>query len=150
MQRTPTSSQITRMTTKRMVKRMYMGHLWGPFPCCSPLYALLALPVFYKYFKISISHIVKTLSAGCVRMFFLQELTSSIFLLVILLPSFLFFFSVQGIFTNLFLCRNENGGVKLSLNRWFYDERWSRNRCITCMDWSPQYPELLVTRLEVV
>ncbi|XP_047501082.1 cytoplasmic dynein 1 intermediate chain 2-like isoform X17 [Penaeus chinensis] len=39
---------------------------------------------------------------------------------------------------------NENGGVKLSLNRWFYDERWSRNRCITCMDWSPQYPELLV------
>ncbi|XP_042880648.1 cytoplasmic dynein 1 intermediate chain 2-like isoform X26 [Penaeus japonicus] len=39
---------------------------------------------------------------------------------------------------------NENGGIKLSLNRWFYDERWSRNRCITCMDWSPQYPELLV------
>lgn len=39
---------------------------------------------------------------------------------------------------------NENGGVKLSLNRWFYDDRWSRNRCITCMDWSPQYPELLV------
>ncbi|XP_066976995.1 cytoplasmic dynein 1 intermediate chain-like isoform X18 [Macrobrachium rosenbergii] len=39
---------------------------------------------------------------------------------------------------------SENGGVKLSLNRWFYDERWSRNRCITCMDWSPQYPELLV------
>ncbi|XP_042203629.1 cytoplasmic dynein 1 intermediate chain-like isoform X6 [Homarus americanus] len=39
---------------------------------------------------------------------------------------------------------NENGGVKLSLNRWFFDERWSRNRCITCMDWSPQYPELLV------
>ncbi|KAK3860852.1 hypothetical protein Pcinc_033117 [Petrolisthes cinctipes] len=39
---------------------------------------------------------------------------------------------------------NETGGVKLSLNRWFYDERWSRNRCITCMDWSPQYPELLV------
>ncbi|KAK8396567.1 hypothetical protein O3P69_005536 [Scylla paramamosain] len=39
---------------------------------------------------------------------------------------------------------NESGGVKLSLNRWFYDERWSRNRCITCMDWSPQYPELLV------
>nr|XP_053655375.1 cytoplasmic dynein 1 intermediate chain-like isoform X10 [Cherax quadricarinatus] len=39
---------------------------------------------------------------------------------------------------------NESGGIKLSLNRWFYDERWSRNRCITCMDWSPQYPELLV------
>ncbi|KAK7066838.1 Cytoplasmic dynein 1 intermediate chain 2 [Halocaridina rubra] len=38
----------------------------------------------------------------------------------------------------------ENGGIKLSLNRWFHDERWSRNRCITCMDWSPQYPELLV------
>jgi len=39
---------------------------------------------------------------------------------------------------------NENGSVKLSLNRYFYDDRWSRNRCITCMDWSPQYPELLV------
>ncbi|XP_076031639.1 cytoplasmic dynein 1 intermediate chain short wing isoform X36 [Oratosquilla oratoria] len=38
----------------------------------------------------------------------------------------------------------ENGGVKLSLNRFFFDERWSRNRSITCMDWSPQYPELLV------
>lgn len=33
---------------------------------------------------------------------------------------------------------------RLSLSRSFYDERWSRNRCITCMDWSPQYPELLV------
>ena len=24
------------------------------------------------------------------------------------------------------------------------DERWSRGRCVTCLDWSPQYPELLV------
>ncbi|KAF2363725.1 WD40 repeat [Trinorchestia longiramus] len=43
----------------------------------------------------------------------------------------------------------ETGGTdlsshKLSLSRCFYDDRWSRNRCITCMDWSPQYPELLV------
>ncbi|MCL4131566.1 UNVERIFIED_CONTAM: hypothetical protein GTU68_007497, partial [Idotea baltica] len=38
----------------------------------------------------------------------------------------------------------EGGGVKLSMSRSFYDERWSRNRCITSMDWSPQYPELLV------
>ncbi|KAL7637472.1 UNVERIFIED_CONTAM: hypothetical protein RMT77_012200 [Armadillidium vulgare] len=39
---------------------------------------------------------------------------------------------------------NENGSVKLSLSRYFYDDRWSRNRCVTSMDWSPQYPELLV------
>jgi len=30
------------------------------------------------------------------------------------------------------------------LNRCFYDDRWSRNRCLTSLDWSPQYPELLV------
>ncbi|XP_011499476.1 PREDICTED: cytoplasmic dynein 1 intermediate chain-like isoform X4 [Ceratosolen solmsi marchali] len=29
------------------------------------------------------------------------------------------------------------------LNRVFYNERWSRNRCVTSMDWSPQFPELL-------
>ncbi|XP_058804113.1 cytoplasmic dynein 1 intermediate chain isoform X5 [Phymastichus coffea] len=32
----------------------------------------------------------------------------------------------------------------LWLNRVFNDERWSRNRCVTAMDWSPQFPELLV------
>ncbi|XP_008206521.1 cytoplasmic dynein 1 intermediate chain isoform X24 [Nasonia vitripennis] len=31
----------------------------------------------------------------------------------------------------------------LWLNRFFFDERWSRNRCVTAMDWSPQFPELL-------
>ncbi|XP_042192280.1 cytoplasmic dynein 1 intermediate chain 2 isoform X1 [Callorhinchus milii] len=36
------------------------------------------------------------------------------------------------------------GGTKLSLNRSFFDERWSKHRVVTCMDWSPQYPELLV------
>ncbi|XP_076162539.1 cytoplasmic dynein 1 intermediate chain short wing isoform X29 [Ptiloglossa arizonensis] len=29
------------------------------------------------------------------------------------------------------------------LNRSFFCERWSRNRCVTSMDWSPQFPELL-------
>ncbi|XP_056105642.1 cytoplasmic dynein 1 intermediate chain 1 isoform X1 [Rhinichthys klamathensis goyatoka] len=36
------------------------------------------------------------------------------------------------------------GGSSLSLNRLFYDEHWSKHRVITCLDWSPQYPELLV------
>ncbi|XP_051564078.1 dynein, cytoplasmic 1, intermediate chain 2a isoform X2 [Myxocyprinus asiaticus] len=35
-------------------------------------------------------------------------------------------------------------GTKLSLNRKFVDERWSKQRVVTCLDWSPQYPELLV------
>ncbi|XP_065052749.1 cytoplasmic dynein 1 intermediate chain 2-like [Rhopilema esculentum] len=35
--------------------------------------------------------------------------------------------------------------ARLSLNRKFYDERWSKHRCVTCMDWSSQYPELLVS-----
>ena len=34
-------------------------------------------------------------------------------------------------------------GGKLSLNRFFYDDRWSKNRVITSMDWSTQFPELL-------
>lgn len=34
---------------------------------------------------------------------------------------------------------------RLSLNRAFYDERWSRNRCITSMDWSTHFPELVCT-----
>ncbi|XP_014348169.1 cytoplasmic dynein 1 intermediate chain 2 isoform X2 [Latimeria chalumnae] len=36
------------------------------------------------------------------------------------------------------------GGAKLSLNRQFYDERWSKHRVVTCLDWSSQYPELLL------
>ncbi|XP_034042864.1 cytoplasmic dynein 1 intermediate chain 2-like isoform X2 [Thalassophryne amazonica] len=35
-------------------------------------------------------------------------------------------------------------GAKLSLNRHFMDESWSKHRVVTCLDWSPQFPELLV------
>uniref|UniRef100_A0A8C6UK50 Dynein, cytoplasmic 1, intermediate chain 2a n=1 Tax=Neogobius melanostomus TaxID=47308 RepID=A0A8C6UK50_9GOBI len=35
-------------------------------------------------------------------------------------------------------------GAKLSLNRLFMDEHWSKHRVVTCLDWSLQYPELLV------
>ncbi|XP_041810953.1 cytoplasmic dynein 1 intermediate chain 1 isoform X8 [Chelmon rostratus] len=35
-------------------------------------------------------------------------------------------------------------GSSLSFSRLFYDEHWSKHRVITCLDWSPQYPELLV------
>ncbi|KAJ7991865.1 hypothetical protein DPEC_G00288290 [Dallia pectoralis] len=41
-------------------------------------------------------------------------------------------------------CRDLQGGSSLSLSRLFYDEHWSKHRVITCLDWSPQYPELLV------
>ncbi|XP_062321556.1 cytoplasmic dynein 1 intermediate chain 1 isoform X1 [Osmerus eperlanus] len=36
------------------------------------------------------------------------------------------------------------GGLNLSFNRQFYDEHWSKHRVVTCLDWSPQHPELLV------
>ncbi|KAM6959439.1 dynein cytoplasmic 1 intermediate chain 1a isoform 3-T3 [Aplochiton taeniatus] len=36
------------------------------------------------------------------------------------------------------------GGSSLSFSRLFYDEHWSKHRVITCLDWSPQFPELLV------
>ncbi|XP_026672752.1 cytoplasmic dynein 1 intermediate chain-like isoform X15 [Ceratina calcarata] len=39
---------------------------------------------------------------------------------------------------------DEKSHQRLYVNRWFFDERWSRNRCVTSMDWSPQFPELLV------
>lgn len=29
-------------------------------------------------------------------------------------------------------------GAKLVLNRQFSDERWTKNRVVTCLDWSPQ------------
>ncbi|XP_039958885.1 cytoplasmic dynein 1 intermediate chain isoform X9 [Bactrocera neohumeralis] len=38
---------------------------------------------------------------------------------------------------------DEKTHARLSLNRVFYDERWSKNRCITCMDWSTHFPELV-------
>lgn len=39
---------------------------------------------------------------------------------------------------------DEKSHARLSLNRVFYDDRWSKNRCITCMDWSTHFPELVV------
>ncbi|XP_030637295.1 cytoplasmic dynein 1 intermediate chain 1 isoform X2 [Chanos chanos] len=36
-------------------------------------------------------------------------------------------------------------GSNLSFSRCFYDEHWSKHRVITCLDWSPQYSELLVS-----
>uniref|UniRef100_A0A1I8P9S0 Uncharacterized protein n=1 Tax=Stomoxys calcitrans TaxID=35570 RepID=A0A1I8P9S0_STOCA len=38
---------------------------------------------------------------------------------------------------------DEKSHARLSLNRVFYDDRWSKNRCITCMDWSTHFPELV-------
>ncbi|XP_056148459.1 dynein, cytoplasmic 1, intermediate chain 2a-like isoform X2 [Lampris incognitus] len=35
-------------------------------------------------------------------------------------------------------------GAKLVLNRQFSDECWTKNRVVTCLDWCPQYPELVV------
>ncbi|KAB0373921.1 hypothetical protein FD755_014177 [Muntiacus reevesi] len=35
-------------------------------------------------------------------------------------------------------------GAKLSLNQQFFDERWSKHWVVSCLDWSSQYPELLV------
>lgn len=37
-----------------------------------------------------------------------------------------------------------DAGAKLSQNRQFLDDRWSRYRTVTCLDWSKQHPELLV------
>lgn len=35
-------------------------------------------------------------------------------------------------------------GEQLKLNRQFFDERWSKHRTVTSLDWSTQYPELLL------
>lgn len=35
-------------------------------------------------------------------------------------------------------CSDMQAGAKLSLNRQFTDERWSKHRVVTCLDWSPQ------------
>ena len=40
----------------------------------------------------------------------------------------------------LFMSREIQAGAKLSLNRQFMDERWSKHRVVTCLDWSPQVP----------
>lgn len=38
----------------------------------------------------------------------------------------------------------DKAGANVTFNRFFYDERWTRNRVITSMDWSSVFPELLV------
>ncbi|XP_041351024.1 cytoplasmic dynein 1 intermediate chain 2-like isoform X4 [Gigantopelta aegis] len=35
-------------------------------------------------------------------------------------------------------------GERLKMNREFFDDRWSRHRTVTSLDWSTQHPELLV------
>ncbi|XP_071826476.1 cytoplasmic dynein 1 intermediate chain 1-like [Apostichopus japonicus] len=37
-----------------------------------------------------------------------------------------------------------DAGANLSQNRQFFDDRWTRHRTVTCLDWSKQHPELLV------
>lgn len=39
---------------------------------------------------------------------------------------------------------DELAGDRLKLNRVFYDERWSKHRTNTSLDWSKQHPELLL------
>nr|XP_019945981.1 PREDICTED: cytoplasmic dynein 1 intermediate chain 1 [Paralichthys olivaceus] len=39
---------------------------------------------------------------------------------------------------------DSGSGSSLSFSRLFYDEHWSKHRVVTCLDWSPQYPELMV------
>ncbi|XP_014362828.2 cytoplasmic dynein 1 intermediate chain isoform X2 [Papilio machaon] len=40
--------------------------------------------------------------------------------------------------------QDDKSDARLSLVRTFYDERWSRGRCVTCLDWSSAHPELLL------
>ncbi|XP_049694689.1 cytoplasmic dynein 1 intermediate chain isoform X8 [Helicoverpa armigera] len=39
---------------------------------------------------------------------------------------------------------DDKSDARLSLVRTFYDERWSRGRCVTCLDWSAAHPELML------
>ena len=41
---------------------------------------------------------------------------------------------------------DDKSGQQLSVNRVFFDERWSQHRTVTSLDWSPQFPELLAAR----
>jgi len=45
---------------------------------------------------------------------------------------------------NVFYFSEDQNGASLSFNRYFFDEKWSKNRTVTSFDWSAQYPELLV------
>lgn len=44
----------------------------------------------------------------------------------------------------LYFYSDEKSHARLYLNRTFYDERWSKNRCVTSFDWSTHHPELMV------
>lgn len=45
------------------------------------------------------------------------------------------------------LCYSEmQAGAKLSLTRQFTDERWSKHRVVTCLDWSPQVTKEYILR----
>ena len=35
-------------------------------------------------------------------------------------------------------CSDAQAAGKMSFNREFFDERWSRHRTVTCLDWSTQ------------
>jgi len=37
-----------------------------------------------------------------------------------------------------------DAGEQLRISRQFADEHWSRHRTVSCLDWSPEFPELLV------
>ena len=38
----------------------------------------------------------------------------------------------------MFFCRGQLEGEQLKLNRQFFDERWSKHRTVTSLDWSTQ------------
>jgi len=51
----------------------------------------------------------------------------------------------HSIFYFIFISISEDKrGANLSFSRYFFDERWTRNRTVTSFDWSTQFPELLV------
>lgn len=39
---------------------------------------------------------------------------------------------------------DDKSSLRVVLNRRFSDDRWTKNRCVMSLDWSPQYPELLL------
>lgn len=44
----------------------------------------------------------------------------------------------------LFFFSEIQAGAKLFLNRQFMDERWSKHRVVTCLDWSPQVTSIVL------
>ncbi|XP_050062125.1 cytoplasmic dynein 1 intermediate chain-like isoform X9 [Aphis gossypii] len=43
----------------------------------------------------------------------------------------------------------DKSSTRLSLTRVFYDEHWSKNRLVTSLDWSQQFPELTVASYNI-